>query len=987
VPFYTYTDPSSDAVKIAAESFSMYNVNMSFKVLDTEQAPAAQGYEPQSYDVVLASNFLHATASLQKILENARQLLKPGGYLVLLGPTDNNPARFTTILGHLPGWWHGVRDIKEFAPTLTPKVLHSALRKAGFGGIDTITPDLAGSAWPVSVMTAQAVDDQILFLRRPLSSPSPHVYINSLVILGTGSLETSHIAAEVSEILAPFCGSIDILDDLPTQIEAMNLDPTSTFINLVDLYLPTFKAMTNGKMEGLKRLFQLARHILWLTRNVQLGEEPYHAASLSFCRSLSNEATHISVNTLDISGMDENVPKVIAEQLLRQCALEEWDQQQLLWSKEPETYLHHGRLLIPRIEPCIDQNARLNASRRVITKTVPVSTPNISIVSGGADSPLHRLEESLPSHKSRDEKMEMVSVTSSSLMALHVTPDAFLFIAIGETDGSAQPVITASTTNSRTIAPIVTISAVEFGDTVNANRILLAIISELLAAALFQKLAPKSSILVHCSGKDHFFAASLSRQAAAKDVRVSFSCPADDANDLDPFWISLDAHASRHIMRRKLLHVQPTHFLDLTARSSTGKHHNSGISSNLVKILPSGCREMDPRDFSQHEAFVPRSFNREQLVSQLEDAAVGARTTIFAAFKSWGGGVREPILELDQVYDNSATRQATSVVHWRMDGKVQVQVPPVNGQNLFSQDKTYVLFGLSGQVGQSLCEWMVSNGARCVCLTSRRPNVDPRWLESFQATQATVKILAADITDRNSLEDILRTIRATCPPIAGVVNGANVPSDAPFDGMSSDTMLQALRPKIDGSYNLDQAFYNVNLDFFVLFSSISSVIGTSGQSNYTAANGYMNGLARQRRRRGLAASAIDIGLILGIGLAEGAGQHVVDSLQKYAITPLCEPDVRLAFAESIRFGYSNSKDKDPGTMPAAVMTSGLRTITSDETDIVWHKNPMFSHLVMNANSNDSAGDKSRNKTAALPIKDQISAAVSKEAAFEILKGK
>ncbi|KAI3331458.1 lovastatin nonaketide synthase [Xylariaceae sp. AK1471] len=987
IPSYTYTDPSPDAVTNATQLFSTYNDNMSFKVLDMAQSPATQGYEPQSYDIVVVSSVLHATASLQKTLENTRQLLKPGGFLVLLEPTDNNPVRFTTMIGHLPSWWLGVHDGQEFTPTSTPKTLHSALRKAGFGGIDAITPKLAGSAWPVSVMTAQAIDDQIVFLRRPLSSPSRHVYINSLVILGTGSLETTRIAAEVSESLAPFCGSITILDDLPTQNEALNLDSTSTFINLVDLHLPIFKAMTNEKMEGLKRIFQSARHILWLTRNVQLGEEPYHAASLSFCRSLSNEATHISVNTLDISGVDESVPKVIAEQLLRQCALEEWDQQQFLWSKEPETYLQHGKLLIPRIQPCLDQNAKLNASRRVITKTVPVSTSNFSIVSEGVDSLPRLFLEGISSNTKKGEKVELVIVKSSSLMALHTTPDAFLFLAIGKADVSAPPIITASTTNSRTVAPIATISAAEFGDTVNANRMLVAITSELLAAALVQKLAPESSILVHCSGKDHLFATSLSRRAATKAVRVSFSCLADDANALDPSWISLGAHETRHVMQRKLLHVQPTHFLDLTAHSSTGAHGTSRINLNIMKILPSGCRAIDPTDFSQRQAFLPQSFNREQLISLLEDTVAGAKTTISAAFKSWGEGVQEPILELDQIYDGSAPRLATSVIHWPVDGKVRVEVPPMNGRNLFSQDKTYVLFGLSGQVGQSLCEWMVSNGARYVCLTSRRPNVDPRWLQSFQATQTTIKILAADITDRNSLDDVLRTIRATCPPIAGVVNGANVPSDAPFDGMSTDTMLQALRPKIDGSYNLDQAFYNADLDFFVLFSSISCVIGTSGQSNYTAANGYLNGLARQRRRRGLAASAIDIGLILGIGLAEAAGQRVVDSLQKYAITPLCEPDVRLAFAESIQFGYSNSKDKEPGAMPAAVMTSGLRTITSDETDIVWHKNPIFSHLVINAKGSDSTGDKSRNRTTALPIKDQISTAVSKEAASEMLKGK
>jgi hybrid polyketide synthase/nonribosomal peptide synthetase ACE1 len=164
-------------------------------------------------------------------------------------------------------------------------------------------------------------------------------------------------------------------------------------------------------------------------------------------------------------------------------------------------------------------------------------------------------------------------------------------------------------------------------------------------------------------------------------------------------------------------------------------------------------------------------------------------------------------------------------------------------------------------------------------------------------------------------------------------------------------------------------------------------VGTSGQSNYVAANGYLNGLARQRRRRGLAASALDIGLVIGIGYAAAAGQHLIDSLQKYGITPLSEPDVRLAFAESIQAGYASPKDQEPETLPAAVMTSGLRTITTNEKDIIWHNNPIFSHLVVDVTSADDTEDQSRNHGTTLPIREQLARATSIENALQILRGK
>ncbi|KAI0172766.1 lovastatin nonaketide synthase [Hypoxylon sp. FL1284] len=883
-------------------------------------------FKSHSYDVIVASSTLHATVSLQTTLENIRQLLRPGGYLVLLEQTDNSPVQFTTLMSSLPRW-----------PTETAAAWHSALRGAGFGGIDTIGPkvDDSSSIWPFSVMATQAVDDQIIFLRRPLSVSSSPVFIDNLVILGTGGLQSLRIAEEILDSLFRFCGKITILGTLPTEAESKALGPMCTFLNLVDLDSPIFKAMTNDKVEGLKRLFGAARHILW----------PYHAASLAFCRSLSNEATHVDIATLDVSEVDEHVPKVIAEQLLRQCALDEWDQEKLTWSKEPETFLHRGKLLLPRILPNLDQNARLNASRRVITKTVPVAISNFAVISE-PDSLLPRLvEDTFPPEVKEGSQPIAVIVECSSLTALHAVPGSFLFIAIGKTDITAHPVVTASMANSRSIIPVASLPAADMDGAVD------------VPASVTQSLPAGGKILVH----------SLSQRAAERNVQTWYSCvtAADDEHRLDPSWIRISTHESQNSVRRKLLSVQPTHFLDLATYLHPGVHAAGKTPLNLDKVLPFDCERIDASGLSRHEATLSRSFDREMLLDWLQDAITGAKATISASYGTQEEHVQEHCLQLNQISDTYAPRRITDVIRWPTDSEIRVEVRPLDSQPLFSEDKTYVLFGLSGQVGQSLCEWMVSNGAGCVCLTSRHPNVDQRWLESFRATKATVKIFAADITDRNSLENTVKTIRESCPPIAGVANGANVLSDAPFDGMSTDMMLQALGPKIDGSYNLDQVFYNDNLEFFVLFSSISCVIGTAGQSNYVAANGYLNGLAKQRRRRGLAASAFDIGLIIGIGLAQKAGRSVVDSLQKYGITHIANP-----------------KDRDAAGMPTAAMTSGLRTITTEESDIVWYNNPIFSHLVIDTPGADGGRDKSSAKAT---IKDEIAGAANVEAALTALK--
>ena len=739
---YVYTDVSVGFFDKAAELFRAYSDRMTFKVLDVEKTPATQGFEPHSYDIVIASNVLHATASLQRTLENTRQLLKPGGYLMLLELTNNGPIRFSNIMGGLPGWWLGVDDGRKYAPTITPGEWHAALRKSGFSGIDGITPEIDILPWPFSIMAAQAVDDRVQFLRRPLSysSSSTSVYLDSVVILGNASLESARIVEEVAEHLGRFCGQTTILNGLPTEAEALTLNPMSTFVNLVDIDSPIFKGITAERINGLNRLFELAKHILWITLGAQ-ADEPYHMASIAFSRAMSHEAGHISLNHLDVSDLEHNVSKVIAEYLLRQCALDEWEapqdrqrQQQFLWSKEPEAFLNRGQLMIPRVVGNNDQNARLNSSRRVITRTVPISSSNV-LISQPAGSPPFLVEQVLP--VALEDDQSLVRVESSSLMALHVATDTFLFLGIGKEDVTKDSVVVLSTTNSCETTPIVSVVVGANNGTQLADGLLIAVASELLAASLVETLSSGSSILLHCSGKDRFLAAALLRRAAAKAVRVTFTCDAECTEDAqDPKWIKLNARAPRHVVLRTLLLAKPTHFLDLTAYSRT---HSSALSLSIAQSLPSSCMRIDHSDLCQYQSLLPLSCKREILLSRLEDAVSSAKMEATSTVQEQ---VQDLVIQLDHIHGQSMPNYATSVVHWLLKGDIEVEVRPLDSRRLFSQDKTYLLVGLTGDIGQSLCEWMISNGAGCVCLTSRRPKVNEKWLESFQGMNATVKVFA-----------------------------------------------------------------------------------------------------------------------------------------------------------------------------------------------------------------------------------------------------
>lgn len=162
----------------------------------------------------------------------------------------------------------------------------------------------------------------------------------------------------------------------------------------------------------------------------------------------------------------------------------------------------------------------------------------------------------------------------------------------------------------------------------------------------------------------------------------------------------------------------------------------------------------------------------------------------------------------------------------------------------------------------------------------------------------------------------------TLPPIAGVANGAMVMHDTLFTDMSHEMMEKVLKPKLDGTNHLDDLFQETNLDFFVLFSSIVCVCGNIGQSNYAAANPYLKGLAAQRRQRGLAASAFDIGRVVGIGYVERVSQGVQDQMVKNGFMPISESDFHQMFAETIQAGRPES-----GANPA--FTTGIGLMRDD----------------------------------------------------------
>jgi acyl transferase domain-containing protein/SAM-dependent methyltransferase len=184
-------------------------------------------------------------------------------------------------------------------------------------------------------------------------------------------------------------------------------------------------------------------------------------------------------------------------------------------------------------------------------------------------------------------------------------------------------------------------------------------------------------------------------------------------------------------------------------------------------------------------------------------------------------------------------------------------------------DATYLVTGGQAGLGLETAKWLVDQGARSLVLVGRR---DRRAeiaddLAALRRNGAVVETICADVSDPAEVSRVLAHIAVNLPPLRGIVHSAGVLDDAMLQQQSAGRFERVLAPKMLGAWHLHQQTRHQRLDFFVLFSSLASVLGSAGQANHVAANAFLDALAHHRRSLGLPALSINWGVWSAIGAA------------------------------------------------------------------------------------------------------------------------
>ena len=213
-------------------------------------------------------------------------------------------------------------------------------------------------------------------------------------------------------------------------------------------------------------------------------------------------------------------------------------------------------------------------------------------------------------------------------------------------------------------------------------------------------------------------------------------------------------------------------------------------------------------------------------------------------------------------------------------GKVVLTVPPLAAGRL-RENGTYLVTGALGGIGREIAAWLAARGAGSIVMNGRRePDAASKAaIEALHSRGVRVHFELADVTDTGAVERMLDRISSTLPPLAGVVHCVGTLSDASLSNQSWKRFERVVWPKVLGAWNLHRATARLDLDLFVLCSSIAGVLGSAGQSNHAAANAFLDQLARHRRALGLAGTSVAWGAWSGLGEAEDQRSRIADQME------------------------------------------------------------------------------------------------------------
>ncbi|KAI0155272.1 polyketide synthase [Xylariaceae sp. FL1272] len=256
--------------------------------------------------------------------------------------------------------------------------------------------------------------------------------------------------------------------------------------------------------------------------------------------------------------------------------------------------------------------------------------------------------------------------------------------------------------------------------------------------------------------------------------------------------------------------------------------------------------------------------------------------------------------------------------------RMQLSTPQpltTSSQRLIRSDGAVLITGGLGDLGRRVARWLArDHGVRDLVLSSRRAQASPdtdELLADFSRLGATVTLVNCDMADSDDVKSLM-AIFGPERPLRGIIHCAGVSDSGVLTTMTPERFETTMKPKAHGAWLLHRSTLSMDLDLFVMFSSISGVLGMPGLANYAAANTFLDALAYQRHSQGLPATSIAYGTWSGDGMAARLTKGTNAYLEQYGMDNLSSEDGLRLLEQAVLSGR-------PLTVAAALDLERLRS--------------------------------------------------------------
>jgi acyl transferase domain-containing protein/acyl carrier protein/phospholipid N-methyltransferase len=895
---YIFTDLTPRFTTQAQEKFQDYPF-VRYQVLDIEQDVKSQGFEFHQYDLIVAANVLHATKDLRQTLQNVKQLLVPNGIFMLLEGTTRQ-AWLDLIFGLTEGWWRFADlDLRPDYPLLTTSQWQELLIQTGYKEALSIAQEQEsqGVLSQQSVIVAQTAAIQ--------STAKNWLVLAERDRIGQQLADLLRSKGELCTVVFPGKEYKQIGEQEFT-IEPTKLDNFQQVLATVGNQQP---------LHGVVHCWNLNK-----ISAEALTSSELKAASVQGCGS----TLHL-VQALVKAGFSQPPRLWLVTQGAQPVGVENPQvpgvAQSSLWGMGKVIALEHPELKCVRVD--LDPDA-VGDEAQALFEEIFAGDAEDQIALRDRDRYVARLirHQNTQDFATENQPYRLEISERGTLENLTLQPTARRQPGAGEVEIRVQ----ATGLNFRDVLnalglypgdpgplggecagsivaigegvegfklgdAVVAVAPGSFSQYVTVNTAMVALKPEVLsfeeAATIpivfltayytlhhLAKMSAGDRVLIHAAtGGVGQAAVQLAKLAGAEVFATASSSK----------WEFLKSMGVKHIMNSRTLDFAEQ-VMDITSGKGVDIVLNSLTSEEFIakslSVLGNKGRflEIAKRGaWDSEKIFNSRpdlSYFLVDLVQVCQQQPELIQSMLRQLMQQFEQGKLKPLPRKVFPIQNAidAFRYMQQAKHV---GKIVVMQPTDSAGSgsqkplTFRGDGTYLITGGMGGLGLLVADWMVQKGARQLVLVGRSGanSQAEDQLRKLEKAGAKVIVAQADVSEVEQVEQVLAKITQSLPPLRGIIHSVGVLDDGVLQQQNWERFAKVMAPKVEGAWNLHRLTENLPLDFFVLFSSAASLLGSPGQGNHAAANAFQDALAYYRRAAGLPGLSINWGAVTDIGSA------------------------------------------------------------------------------------------------------------------------